>query len=275
MWRRCGGSSPLVGTSNASGAGSTLMRPHRVHVRLERRGSTCDGYRASPSSRPCKGARRGSLARMAELVQRHAIDRSRSWRPARVLRGDLARSRARQNDRERRLKIATRWPTRPRASKRSGQRQPDACTSERSRLVDQPVSASWLKGAARMFSGRPVRSSRSHAAVASSPRRSARIRAVLRAHRQDVAALSVEAVADADLRLVHAVEDVELGHAQPGHAVDLDRALERRRVEPAAAARAAGGRAELVAARCAAARRRRPRARSGTGPSRRASCTPW
>ena len=49
-----------------------------------------------------------------------------------------------------------------------------------------------------------------------------------------------------------------------------------RQVEPAAAARAAGGRAELVAAiaQMSLADLGR-RARSGTGPRRRASCRPW
>src|SRR5262249_61992379 len=43
-----------------------------------------------------------------------------------------------------------------------------------------------------------------------------------------------------------AVEHVELGDAQARDAVDLDRALERGGVDPAAAPRAAGRRAELV-----------------------------
>ena len=74
-------------------------------------------------------------------------------------------------------------------------------------------------------------------------------RSVVGTGRQEVAELAVDRVADADLQLVHPVEHVELRHAQPGHAVDLDRALERRGVEPAAAPRPAGRRAELVAAR--------------------------
>src|SRR5678815_466127 len=46
--------------------------------------------------------------------------------------------------------------------------------------------------------------------------------------------------ADADLDLLQAVEDVQLGDAQARDAVDQDRAPEQRRVEPAAAARPAG-----------------------------------
>src|SRR5690606_16353345 len=61
-------------------------------------------------------------------------------------------------------------------------------------------------------------------------------------------ALAAVLVGDAQLQLVHPVEDVELGDAQAVDAVDRDRALERDDVDPAAAARAAGRRAELGAA---------------------------
>ena len=46
----------------------------------------------------------------------------------------------------------------------------------------------------------------------------------------------------------HAVQYIELSHAQAGDTVDLDRALQGCGIEPAAAARAARGRAELMAA---------------------------
>src|SRR5690606_35791692 len=62
------------------------------------------------------------------------------------------------------------------------------------------------------------------------------------------AALAVVLVGDADLQRLHPVEDVELGDAQPGDAVDRDGALERDHVHPSAAARAAGGGAVLLAA---------------------------
>ena len=61
-------------------------------------------------------------------------------------------------------------------------------------------------------------------------------------------ALAAVFVGDADLQLLHAVEDVELGDAQAGDAVDGDRALERDDVHPAAAARTAGGGAVFLAA---------------------------
>ena len=61
-------------------------------------------------------------------------------------------------------------------------------------------------------------------------------------------ALAAVFVGDAHLQRLHAVEDVELGDAQAGDAVDRDRALERDDVHPAAAARAAGGGAEFLAA---------------------------
>src|SRR5690606_40192584 len=65
-------------------------------------------------------------------------------------------------------------------------------------------------------------------------------RDLLRTHRQQVDALAVEHVAGAQLQLFEPVEHVELGDAQPGDAVDDDRALERSEVQPAAAALAAG-----------------------------------
>src|SRR5690606_32076173 len=60
--------------------------------------------------------------------------------------------------------------------------------------------------------------------------------------------LAAVAVGDAHLQLVHAVEHVELGDAQAADAVDRDRALERDDVDPAAAARTAGGGAVFLAA---------------------------
>ena len=60
---------------------------------------------------------------------------------------------------------------------------------------------------------------------------------------------AVQLVADADLDLGQAVEHVELGDAQARDAVDDHRALEQRRVEPAAAARPPGHRAALLADR--------------------------
>src|SRR5690606_11087084 len=59
--------------------------------------------------------------------------------------------------------------------------------------------------------------------------------------------LAAVAVGDAHLQLVHAVEHVELGDAKATDAVDRHRALERDDVDPAAAARAAGGGAVLLA----------------------------
>src|SRR5206468_11043731 len=74
-------------------------------------------------------------------------------------------------------------------------------------------------------------------------------------------------VAGAKLYFLHAVEHVELGDAQARNTVDLDGALERGGVEPAAAPRPAGGGAEFVPAlaqppadRAVELRRRRPRA---------------
>src|SRR6185437_6026153 len=68
------------------------------------------------------------------------------------------------------------------------------------------------------------------------------------ADRKDFRERALELVADADLHRLDPVEHVELGDAQAGNAVQLDRALERRGVEPAGAPRPAGGGAELVAA---------------------------
>src|SRR5690606_27254587 len=61
-------------------------------------------------------------------------------------------------------------------------------------------------------------------------------------------ALAAVFVGDAHLQRVHAVEHVELGDAQAADAVDGDGALERDDVDPAAAARAAGGGAVFLAA---------------------------
>jgi hypothetical protein len=55
-------------------------------------------------------------------------------------------------------------------------------------------------------------------------------------------------VGDADVELVHPVEDVELGDAQAADAVDRHRTLERHDVHPAAAARTTGGGAVFLAA---------------------------
>src|SRR5690242_14377695 len=60
--------------------------------------------------------------------------------------------------------------------------------------------------------------------------------------------LAVDRVAGADLQLLEAVEDVELGEGDAIDAGDLDRLAHERRVEPAAAAAAAGDGAELAAA---------------------------
>src|SRR5690606_20171873 len=53
--------------------------------------------------------------------------------------------------------------------------------------------------------------------------------------------------AGADAHGLQAVEDVQLGQAQPGQAVDLDSATQDHGVEPAAATGTAGGGTELVA----------------------------
>jgi hypothetical protein len=66
--------------------------------------------------------------------------------------------------------------------------------------------------------------------------------------RRVLAALAVVFVGDADLELVHPVEDVELGDAQAGDTVDRHRALERDDVHPAAAPRTTRGGAEFLAA---------------------------
>src|SRR5512145_117043 len=68
------------------------------------------------------------------------------------------------------------------------------------------------------------------------------------ADRQNLGKVALELVADADLYRVDPVEYVELGDAQAGDAVQLDRALERRSVEPAGAPRPAGGGAEFLSA---------------------------
>src|SRR5579859_309872 len=63
---------------------------------------------------------------------------------------------------------------------------------------------------------------------------------------QNIDALAAEVVTNADLQRLHPVEHIQLGDAQAGHAVDLNRALERRRVEPAAASRPPRHRAEFL-----------------------------
>src|SRR6185369_18064322 len=68
------------------------------------------------------------------------------------------------------------------------------------------------------------------------------------ADRQDLGERLFELVADADLHYLDSVEHVELGDAQAGGAVQLDRALQRRGVEPPGAPRPARGGAELPAA---------------------------
>src|SRR5690606_17882659 len=66
--------------------------------------------------------------------------------------------------------------------------------------------------------------------------------------RRVLGALAAVLVGDAHLQRLHAVEHVELGDAQAADAVDRHRALERDDVDPAAAARAAGGGAVFLAA---------------------------
>src|SRR5471030_1645450 len=63
---------------------------------------------------------------------------------------------------------------------------------------------------------------------------------------KDVQGRAADPVADAELDSLHAVEHVELGDAQSRYAVDLNRALEHRGIEPAAAARPARDRAEFI-----------------------------
>src|SRR5512139_3498821 len=60
--------------------------------------------------------------------------------------------------------------------------------------------------------------------------------------------LTVEPVRHADLDRLQAVENVQLGYAHARHAVDLERAAQGHRVQPAAAALAPGGRSKLLAA---------------------------
>src|SRR6185503_7970699 len=69
---------------------------------------------------------------------------------------------------------------------------------------------------------------------------------LLGAHGQNLGETALELVADADLYRLDPVEHVELGDAYARDAVQLDRALERRCVEPAGAPRPSGGRAELA-----------------------------
>ena len=66
--------------------------------------------------------------------------------------------------------------------------------------------------------------------------------------RQIVERLAVDPVAGADLHRLEAVEHVELGQRDAGDAADRDGLAHQHRVEPAAAALAAGDGAELVAA---------------------------
>src|SRR5690606_35919005 len=65
--------------------------------------------------------------------------------------------------------------------------------------------------------------------------------------RQQVERAPAASIRSAQLDGRQPVEDVELGYDEARDAVELDRALERRRVEPAASARPAGDGAELFA----------------------------
>ena len=67
------------------------------------------------------------------------------------------------------------------------------------------------------------------------------------ARRQMVDLAPVELVADADLDLLEAVENVELGERDAVDAARLDRLAHKNRIEPAAAALASGDDAELAA----------------------------
>ena len=84
----------------------------------------------------------------------------------------------------------------------------------------------------------------------------------------------VQAIADANLDLVEAVEDIELGQRQPVDAAGAHRLAHQHRVEPAAAPRPPGDRAEFAAALADQLRRSRCPARSETAPRRPASCRP-
>src|SRR5690242_19323329 len=66
--------------------------------------------------------------------------------------------------------------------------------------------------------------------------------------RQIVELAAVEPIAGADLHRLEAVEDVELGERNAGDPADCHRLSDQHRVKPAAAAAAAGDRAELVPA---------------------------
>ncbi len=59
--------------------------------------------------------------------------------------------------------------------------------------------------------------------------------------------LSVELIAHAQAQRVDAVQHVELGDTDPAHSVERHGAFQQQQVEPAAAARPAGGGAELLA----------------------------
>src|SRR5690606_2853573 len=65
--------------------------------------------------------------------------------------------------------------------------------------------------------------------------------------REDIECLAFRSVPNAELDGFDPIEHVELGDAQSGYAVDLDRTLECRCVEPSATARTAGDRAEFLA----------------------------
>ena len=86
--------------------------------------------------------------------------------------------------------------------------------------------------------------------------------------------LAVHLVAGADRDPLERVEHVELGHREPGEPVHARRVAHDHRVEPAAAARAPGRRAELVAERAHLGSRAARRARWAAARCRRASCTP-
>ena len=53
-------------------------------------------------------------------------------------------------------------------------------------------------------------------------------------------------IADTDLNLLQAVQNVQLGQAKPGDAVDLHGIAQGDRIEPATASRPPGGRAKFM-----------------------------
>ena len=85
----------------------------------------------------------------------------------------------------------------------------------------------------------------------------------------DVGHFAVDLVAGADGNLFEVVQDVHLGDDEPLGAVDHVGVAEQRQVEPAAAARAAGDGAVLLAAARGAVRRCRRGSRWGMGLRRR------